>query len=73
MYTRTDKAIARAETYFGSSMGSFIKHFAPVPPPKGDAKWLDFFVDIATMGAAAGFGSMIKAGKGLKSAHRSCL
>lgn len=65
MYSRTDAALLKANDYFGDSMDSFIKEFAPVPPPKPDDKWLDFFLDIATMGAAAGFGSMIKAGKAL--------
>lgn len=63
MYTRADFALSKANNFFQPSMDSFINAFAPVPPPKEDNQWLDFFVDIATMGAAAGLGRMVKAGK----------
>lgn len=64
LYTRTDFALSKANSFFQPSMDSFIAAFAPVPPPpKEDNQWLDFFIDITTMGAAAGLGRMVKAGK----------
>lgn len=63
MYTRADKALLRAKVYFQPHMTTFIRDFAPKPPPKEDnSKWLDFFLDIFTMGAAAGLGRMVKLG-----------
>lgn len=73
MYRRTDAAIAEAETAYMPSMDAFIRDFAPAPPPRQDSQWLDFFLDIATTGAAAGLGKLFKAGKTLQPERIYCL
>lgn len=63
MYTRADKALDKATGHFQPSITTFIRDFAPKPPPKADnSKWLDFFLDIFSMGAAAGLGRVVKLG-----------
>lgn len=63
IYSRTNEAIRDAQMDYQSSMDTFIRDFAPVPPPKDDNKWFDFLIDVATVGAASGFGKIFKAGR----------
>ena len=63
MYKRAKDAIDGAELKYGKSLDSFLNIFAPVPPPKQNSKWLDFFLDIATAGAMSGLGKVFSLGK----------
>lgn len=62
MYKLADYSITEAQSKYLPSMDAFLTDFAPVPPPKEDNAWLDFFLDIATAGAVSGLGKLFKTG-----------
>lgn len=62
MFFRTKYSLLQARVEFISAADSFIDTFAPIPPPKQDDKWTEFFIEMATMGATAGLGKVVKTG-----------
>lgn len=63
MFHDTYVALQNAKIDDHLKMDSFIETFAPVPAPKQDDKWVEFILDIVSMGAMAGLGGIVKSGK----------
>lgn len=62
MFFTTYNALYQAKVDASFGLDSFIDTFAPIKAPKDDSKWVEFFLEIITMGATAGLGKIIKGG-----------
>lgn len=63
MYSQTYRSLYDAKVDASFALDSFMDTFAPIKPPKDDSQWLQFFLEIITMGATAGCGKIIKGGE----------
>ena len=62
MFFTLYQAFETARKDFDESVDLFIKTFAPIPPPNPNDQWIAFLLDIASTGATAGLGNLVKRG-----------